>query len=329
MTRAEAHLDQKPYGQVEVVYARVSPQWQPGPAAWSPRLQDLSAKLPADRRRSLAADKLLDQLCQDWQAGSHTYSSSGQPVAPAACLSASHDGDWVVAAIAGSGLGVDVVSCDQPTGWIEPFLCPCERRDLPRGDPGPALLTAWGVREAALKRLGCGLFLDPRSVMVLRSDRQVVADRSSGGFRFSTRVWEVAVPARVWQRGIVRAARGRPTHRLGLPRSHRSVWMTVDVITGSYDRQFVFALATTAHQIRVSMVDLSQPVRITGEASTCRLLRCDGSRGSEPDGGVSGPGPASASPHQSGPRGQGLRGLQSLPGVPGRRQSQDGRRIDG
>jgi 4'-phosphopantetheinyl transferase len=84
-------------------------------------------------------------------------------------VSLSHAGPWFAFAWAAQGqVGVDLESCDRAAGMegLEDYVChPQERPGLmAAGRPDDAgLLRLWTRKEAALKRVGLGLSLEPRT----------------------------------------------------------------------------------------------------------------------------------------------------------------------
>jgi phosphopantetheinyl transferase len=124
--------------------------------------------------RSLAADKMLSVLCRQWGVPPHQYDQAGRPsCGTGAHLTASHDGDFVVAGISDRAVGVDVTDCRRRTGWVARILSDDERdvsADGPEGASEASRLgRAWAVREAALKWAGVGLGVDPRTLAVVRA----------------------------------------------------------------------------------------------------------------------------------------------------------------
>jgi len=174
-----AGLWQAPGARVDVLVAPVPLGWLSAldrPSfgiSWCPRREALTRRRPLDQVRSLAADKLLSVLCRRWGVPAHRYEPTGQPsCGPDAHLTASHDGDYVVAGIAQRALGVDVVDCRRATGLVARLMSDEERAaDLGRAAAGQVSAAgrgrAWAVREAALKWAGVGMALDPRALTVV------------------------------------------------------------------------------------------------------------------------------------------------------------------
>jgi len=166
--------------QVEVLVTELpDDQWPPpgDQLDWCPRVAALDGRRPADRRRSLAADHMLRDLCRRWHVRGHWYRPGGQPACgPGAHLTASHDGTWVVAAAADRPLGVDVVDCRRASAWVTAIMSADELDQAHAEQPGTPGSRAWGrawgrawaVREAALKRAGVGMSIDPRALTVAR-----------------------------------------------------------------------------------------------------------------------------------------------------------------
>lgn len=123
----------------------------------------------------LTADRLVRALAHHVGLGEHAYLPSGQPVIDGAHVSVSHDSTVVVATISGTPVGVDVVDVQR-----------CERLDA-RHVFSPAEMEglsvhgerlqatplqkarSWAAKEAALKRVGRGLDLDPRRLSLHRT----------------------------------------------------------------------------------------------------------------------------------------------------------------
>jgi phosphopantetheinyl transferase len=157
--------------QIDILFARISKKWTAElNASWCPRANDLASMRREDQIRSLAADKLLTKLCHRWGAPMHHYLFTGQPVPDSRTfhLSASHDADCVLAGASNHFLGVDVVALNRKVDWMERMLCVDERNHIQSEsiNRSYALCAAWAVREATLKYMGIGLFINPRSLTV-------------------------------------------------------------------------------------------------------------------------------------------------------------------
>jgi len=241
---------------VEVLVARLPPDaldWPASddPSAWCPRLGALAGRRPVDRTRSLAADKMLDALCRRWQVPAHRYEPDGRPsCGQGAHLTASHDGDHVVAGIGERAVGLDVVDCRRRSGWVARIMS-ADERDVPPPDltspdrassgrfpsdapSAQARGRAWAVREAALKWAGVGMAVDPRTLTVVSGP-----DRGERGEGASL------APASQVRLGPGEASRPSPGLWLG------QAWWTVrfpdgravPVVAGTVGADHVLALA--------------------------------------------------------------------------------------
>ena len=135
-----------------------------------------------DRVRSRIADYLLSRVSM----GTHGYAPFGRPVSTASALhlSASHDGEWVVAAGSGEPVGIDVVEVRRAARLPDSALSPGERPRLPGTPAGTELIrlaTIWAAKEAHSKRLGVGLGIDPASISTEGVDHRHTVARSAGG----------------------------------------------------------------------------------------------------------------------------------------------------
>jgi len=151
---------------VDVLVAQLPARWPApdDPLDWCPRVEVLSGRRPPERARSLGADRLLSVLCTRWQVARHWYEPDGRPsCGPGAYLTASHDGTYVAAGIAGRPIGVDVVDCQRNTAWLVKTMSDDER-DC--GTDEQARARSWAVREAALKWAGVGFAVGPRTLTV-------------------------------------------------------------------------------------------------------------------------------------------------------------------
>ncbi len=153
------------------------------PSAWCPRCEALVGRRPVDQVRSLAADRLLSVLCRRWRVPPHGYDPTGRPSCGAGtCLTASHDGDYVVAGIAERAVGVDIVDCRRAGSWIARIMSDDERALTPsQAGDADGRARAWAIREAALKWAGVGLAVDPRALTVARDARCCGGHGSSQG----------------------------------------------------------------------------------------------------------------------------------------------------
>lgn len=136
---------------------------------------------PADRMRSQIADALLLNLAIPPRV--HHYSERGQPLSPVpgTYLSASHDGQWIVAATATEPIGVDIVDINRVDPKSARQFQTSSEREHSRACVSSAqekrfAAFCWAAKEAYSKREGVGLAIDPREIRVdaLLADRAVV-----------------------------------------------------------------------------------------------------------------------------------------------------------
>jgi 4'-phosphopantetheinyl transferase len=127
--------------------------------------------LVAARVGIAAADVQLEVRCPGCGGGHGRPLVLGPPDEAPVHVGVSHAGDWVLVAVAGRAVGVDVESCGQTefAGFDDLALTAEEQRALagmPTPDRPVARTTAWVQKEAILKLHGIGLRAEPSSVQV-------------------------------------------------------------------------------------------------------------------------------------------------------------------
>jgi phosphopantetheinyl transferase len=128
---------------------------------------------PLDRARSHTADRLLSQLVTARGGTKHCYLASGRPAALTGGiqLSASHDGRWAAAAAGSNCVGLDLVEVRRfngvtPTVYLNAAELAYLHRNIPARAAGVFMATCWAAKEAYTKRVGVGLYLNPKNLSV-------------------------------------------------------------------------------------------------------------------------------------------------------------------
>lgn len=144
-----------------------------GPVSAERTVKISRMRSPLDRARSSTADRLLGDLVSARGGTKHHYLASGRPAAGTSGiqLSASHDGRWVAAAAASNCVGLDLVDVARfdrvaPAAFLNAAELAYLRRNIPVDRAGFYIATCWAAKEAYTKRVGVGLFLNPKSLSV-------------------------------------------------------------------------------------------------------------------------------------------------------------------
>jgi phosphopantetheinyl transferase len=107
-------------------------------------------------------------------------------------LSVSHTDGWAAAAAhPWIRVGIDVEQTRElPASFARYFLSPSEVAALGRWEDRPtALLAGWTLKEAALKALGRGLTVPPRTVLIRSMDSEGRAALTMAGGRLGASCW--------------------------------------------------------------------------------------------------------------------------------------------
>ena len=174
----------------------------PALSSWCPRKEAVfRLKHFEDRDRALTADFLLHTLVSARCGSGHYYDFYGCPQTTGMHISASHDGQGVLAAISSSTIGVDLVDARRNSSFIECFLHDNEQKLVDSvgilHDKHVMRMQLWAVREAFLKCLGIGLSIYPGHLSVYHSDARKMSSDCIPQIRFSSHDLEI-MNAAIW-----------------------------------------------------------------------------------------------------------------------------------
>jgi 4'-phosphopantetheinyl transferase len=131
-------------------------------------------RFPADRLRCLGAEALLRHAlreCQGLEDPEVALDGRGKPFLPAhpdVHFSLAHSGSWILCALSGTPVGVDVEEApeggDLPAGMVLSAPERARLAALPPGEARACLVRMWTLKESLLKAMGLGLSLDPATL---------------------------------------------------------------------------------------------------------------------------------------------------------------------